>query len=88
MSGATTGAEYPIDTLLDMAAIPEEALPRFLAELPAILATQRALSGLLVGIPFESGGMTWVDDGECHRTVEIRAGVKVRASASTRDLSA
>lgn len=34
---------YPITTLAQMSEIPEEALPRFLAELPAILATMRQL---------------------------------------------
>jgi hypothetical protein len=36
-------ARYPVSTLAQMAEIPEEALPRFLAELPAILATMRQL---------------------------------------------
>lgn len=34
---------YLITTLSQMAEIPEEALPRFLAELPAIIATMRQL---------------------------------------------
>lgn len=34
---------YPITTLAQMADIPEEAMPRFLAELPAILKTIRQL---------------------------------------------
>jgi hypothetical protein len=36
-------ASYPVSTLAEMAEIPEEALPRFLAELPAILTTMRQL---------------------------------------------
>lgn len=36
-----TAPRYPITTLAQMADIPEEAMPRFLAELPAILATMR-----------------------------------------------
>jgi hypothetical protein len=41
------GTEYPCLTLLDMARIPEEALGRFLAELPALIATTRFSATLL-----------------------------------------
>lgn len=34
---------YPIQTLADIAAIPEDVLPRFLAELPAILESLRQM---------------------------------------------
>jgi hypothetical protein len=37
------GARYPIKTLWDMAAIPEEARGRFLAELPSILQSYREI---------------------------------------------
>lgn len=60
--------EYRIDTLADMAAIPEEALPRFLAELPDILREMRRLPDLMdqlaiiAGSEPEYAGMSWCDD--------------------------
>lgn len=64
---------YPIDTLLQMAAIPEEAQGRFLDELPDILASIRSLIGSFpaadLNLTFE--GATWSDDGERHGTVRL-----------------
>ncbi len=67
-----SGATYPIDTLADMAAIPGEALPRFLAELPVMLARIRNLhemvriandrAGEEVFAPPSTSGATWTDD--------------------------
>lgn len=62
---------YPTNSLIDMARIPEEALPRFLAELPAILAELRPVAAMLDALPedvrAELAGMVttnpvWVDD--------------------------
>jgi hypothetical protein len=38
-----SGEQYKVGTIADMARIPAEALPRFLAELPAILSVVRAM---------------------------------------------
>ncbi len=60
--------EYPINTLAEMAAIPEEAMSRFLAELPDILAEMRRLNALMdtleviAGARPEYAGMSWCDD--------------------------
>jgi hypothetical protein len=73
--------EYPCATLYDMAAIPEEALPRFLAELPDILAqcrrlldVQRQFNAAFEG-EFEllPKDPTWIDDdkGQCTVTVAM-----------------
>jgi hypothetical protein len=75
-------SEYPIGTLYDMANIPEEAVDRFLAELPAILVEVRRMKGVMAAFNdgFE-GSMqmrpdepSWVDDdlGKCTVTVAIR----------------
>lgn len=72
-------AEYPIDTLAQMAAIPDEALPRFFAELPAILQSARKTPGLkdamqaMVGddVKFVACGVRWVDDNLDTFGVEI-----------------
>lgn len=65
-------SEYPVDTLAEMAAIPEEALPRFLAELPVMLGQIRRLRQSIgaVNEAFDGGvfkapeitGATWTDD--------------------------
>jgi transposase len=46
----TTGKTYPVATLQDIAAIPADALPRFLAELPTMLERSKAGPGLLASI--------------------------------------
>ena len=58
----TTGKTYPVATLQDIAAIPADALPRFLAELPTMLETVR----LFVDMPPEIAlrRMVWRDDGK------------------------
>lgn len=72
-------AEYPIGTLYDMADIPEEAMPRFLAELPLILADVKRVKIMMGGFNEAFNGMmamraeqpSWVDDdlGVCNMTV-------------------
>ena len=77
-----THPRYSVATLADMAAIPEEALPRFLAELPSMLVEIRraeeyreALQALL-GEGAEVQAMTpqWIDDGE--RNIGISASLE------------
>lgn len=61
---------YPIGTLRDMAAIPEDALPRFLAELPTILREARGFFDMQEKFNAEFGDIgqmqagvpSWVDD--------------------------
>lgn len=57
-----TGAwAFPVDTLAQMLAIPEERRERFVAELPGTL---RGIWGLQGKFPFvATGGAVWVDDG-------------------------
>lgn len=59
--------QYPCANLAEMAQIPEEALPRFLAELPHLLAEVRTVLGgneILgaLGAEIECAGATWIDD--------------------------
>jgi len=62
--------EYPIGTLDQILAIPEEALPRFIAELPQILGEMRQTRDVLaalhqmIGTDVELRVMDpiWVDD--------------------------
>ena len=75
----TEAAEYPMGTLYEMADIPDEAMPRFLAELPLILADVKRVKIMMGGFNEAFNGMmamraeqpTWVDDnlGECNMTV-------------------
>jgi hypothetical protein len=69
--------EYKIDTIEDMAAIPEEALSRFLEELPDMLAMLRSFAALKAAMPegvieLRSEPITWIDDGERNRSVCVR----------------
>jgi len=66
------GAGYPVDTLEQMAAIPVDVLPRFLAELPVMLSEIRKIK-MAVDITNEAMGedvlkapalvgVVWIDD--------------------------
>jgi hypothetical protein len=81
------GAAYPVRTIFQMADIPEEALPRFMAELPAILAQLRMVKDLasrfnkgfgdVAVLNFEDAGdPLWTDDdrGEVTITTEMPDG--------------
>lgn len=67
---------YPIGTLQEIAKIPDEALPRFLWELPEILKAVRQsvemVEGLskITGIEIQSDVPKWIDDdlGQSHIT--------------------
>jgi hypothetical protein len=68
--------KYKIGTIEDMAAIPEEALPRFLEELPDMLAMLRACAALKAAlsegvINLSPEPITWIDDGAHNRSVRI-----------------
>ena len=52
-----TNKRYPVNTLQEMAAIPEDRLPEFLEELPEILRMVRLHKGLVL-----DGKCTWVDE--------------------------
>lgn len=82
---------YPIATLHDMARIPVEALPRFLAELPAILGEVRHVQSVqdTFNAQFEgvmkfniedAGKPEWIDDdlGVATITVSLPDGDRLR----------
>lgn len=62
------GERYNIETLADMAAIPESARGRFLAELGSILATVAESQGIAI-----IQGGEWIDDGKGESTVRLHA---------------
>lgn len=79
-------AQYKIGTIFDMAKIPEEALPRFIAELPDILAYIRRADAVssMMGAVFGDGIMsveagTWVDDGLGEIRTQIVCGGEILA---------
>lgn len=55
-----TNKTYTLETLADMACIPDEAFPRFVEELPAMVESIR--KGNQAGLEFK--GLQWTDDGE------------------------
>ena|GEM_PF-5077875 len=68
--------EYPVGTIFEMAAIPEEAFPRFLAELPEIVGMLRHMLAMnehleALGAEIKPQAPTWVDDDKCTGTVRI-----------------
>lgn len=70
--------KYPIATLLDIAAIPEEAFPRFMAELPDIVAaTRRYISvqnevNAEFGLPIMQFAVPeWIDDDKGELRVKV-----------------
>lgn len=68
---------YPVDTLEQMAEIPLDALPRFLDELPSLLAHVIALKKLNeimepLGAPVQLQPTVWIDDHKRTGTVTIR----------------
>lgn len=67
--------QYPVGTIWDMALIPDEALPRFLAELPAMLQyvnSTKLINEMLEGVAeVIPQAPIWVDDGKRDRTVTV-----------------
>lgn len=67
--------KYPVGTIFEMAAIPPDARPRFLAELPDMLSTIDNL--LAVNKAFEGVAKidlqtpVWVDDDKGTRTINM-----------------
>ena len=74
--------EYPVDTLEQIALIPDEALPRFLAEFPHMIQKVKkyteyaaAVNIIMEGVAkIEAQGMIWVDDGKTENTLTIQDG--------------
>lgn len=71
----SNGASYEIFSIYDMAAVPEEAWPRLIAEMPAMLRfaaatveANRMLGGIAELIPTP---LTWTDDGDTNITVTM-----------------
>lgn len=72
------GNRYPVETFRDMARIPEEAVPRFLAELPEMLEYARTILALTDGAKVDCEiPAVWIDDEERTAEVSIRAGEEV-----------
>jgi len=81
--------QYPVGTILEMAAIPEEAFPRFVAELPEMVAMLRnmlAMNGVLeaLGGKIVPQAPIWVDDDKRTGTVTIRHEGEVVASVKVK----
>lgn len=70
---------YPISTLEQMGDIPLDALPRFLAEFPLILANVAAMRALskLSGAALDMGEPVWIDDDKHTSDVSIECGGEV-----------
>lgn len=77
------GKTYPIASLYDMARIPVEAVDRFLAELPGILAEVRRVQqvkeifdaqfdGLMKFRVEDAGKPSWTDDDLGETTISVR----------------
>lgn len=76
---------YPVGTIFEMAAIPEEAFPRFLAELPDLIAYLRhmqAMNDMLIpeGVEVQLETPTWTDDDKRMANISISAGDEEIAS--------
>lgn len=70
---------YPVRTLLQMTEIPEEAMPRFLAELPSILKTYRQMLAAADELAAEARAkapwfLRWAITGATFRASLERAG--------------
>ena len=79
---------YPIDTLINMSKIPEEARERFLAELPYVLAQMAAffdaceiVGGVLDSL--ETKSLIWVDDDA--NTTQVTVNGEVMAKVRLND---
>lgn len=69
-------ARYPCGTIAEMAAIPLEARPRFLAELPKLLEIIDATAELhratqKLGMRVEMATPVWVDDDKGTTTISV-----------------
>lgn len=70
-------ARYPVGTIFEMAAIPADARPRFLSELPNMLETIEGLNAvnqMFEGVAsVELQTPIWVDDDKGTRTMTLRS---------------
>ena len=65
------GTRYPVGTFAEMARIPTEALPRFLAELPEMLEYARRVLAVSDALGAECQiPAVWIDDDK--RTAEVK----------------
>lgn len=69
--------EYKVATILDIARIPEEALPRFIEELPSIVEYLRPYAAIEHTLDPEKAQLLteaalWVDDGKNEHSASIR----------------
>ena len=56
--------DYRVNTLAEMAAIPDEAMPRFIKELPALLGAAKVKMSMIEdGLVKDEGDFIWRDDG-------------------------
>lgn len=74
----TEPKRYPVATLEQMASIPLEALPRFIEELPSLLAHIIAVKELNkimepLGAPVVLQPSVWIDDHQHTGTVTIKS---------------
>lgn len=92
---AATGAKYPCFSLADMARLPEDVLPRMLAELPDMIAGIRPMVAIVDAMKDEGsvkrttdfatfGKAEWIDDdkGELHQSITAKDGRKTTLKAS------
>lgn len=79
----TEGAqEYRIARLTDLLKLDDRQVEQFARELPAIIATMRGMSALILSVATEVGtsdiavvpSVTWMDDGK--HTIGVRLGNK------------
>lgn len=78
-----SGATYKIGSIYEMADIPTDAMPRFLEELPAILAEIQKLKAIAASFDTamagsfkfnieRAGSPTWTDDGIHKGTLTVK----------------
>ena len=77
-------ARYPVDTLNQIAAIPDEALPRFMAEFPDFIRTWREFGKQdLPGVV--SIGAVWIDDDDGEIRLSVNGEVIATAPLDQQD---
>lgn len=68
--------EYYIESIHDLAKIPDEAVGRFVEEMPNIIKYLKNLDRIkqaysVLGVDSQKNGVTWIDDGEQNQTIKI-----------------
>lgn len=77
-----TGNRYPLGTFAEIADIPDEAMPRFLDELPHIIKQYAEYTAAVNQINANIGAVgkiiiqppIWIDDDKSEATIRIRQG--------------